>query len=136
MHRRKFITLLGGAAAAWPVAVLAQIKKRPLLGWLSYSESDIAAGYLEQLLKGMRELGLIDGRDFDMVHRSAEAHVERLPKAAEELVQLNPDIIVATATLQAVAARKATATIPIVVPVLADPVGLGFVASEARPAAM
>ena len=133
MHRRRFITLLGGAAAVWPHAVLAQTKKRPLVGWLSYSQSDLAAGYLEQLLKRMRELGLIGGRDFDMVYRSAEADVERLPRAAEELVQLNPDIIVATATLQAVAAKKATNTIPIVVPVLADPVGLGFVASEARP---
>jgi ABC-type uncharacterized transport system substrate-binding protein len=84
-------------------------------------------------LKGMRELGLIEGRDFEMVYRSANFQVERLPKAAEELVQLNPDIIIAPATLQAVAAKKATDTIPIVVPVLADPVGLGFVASEARP---
>jgi putative tryptophan/tyrosine transport system substrate-binding protein len=81
----------------------------------------------------MRELGLIEGRDFDMVFRSAEFHLERLARAAEELVQLNPDIIVAPATLQAVAVKKATDTIPIVVPVLADPVELGFVASEARP---
>jgi putative ABC transport system substrate-binding protein len=113
--------------------VLAQIKKRPVIGWLSYVETDITAGYLEQLLKGMRELGLIEGRDFDMVYTSAKFHPERLAKAAEELVQLNPDIIVAPATIQAVAAKKATDTIPIVVPVLADPVELGFVASEARP---
>jgi putative ABC transport system substrate-binding protein len=113
--------------------VLAQTKRRPLVGWLWYSESDLVAGYLKQLLNGMRELGLIEGRDFDMVYRSAEFHVERLPRAAEELVQLNPDIIVASATLQAVAVKKATDTIPIVVPVLADPVGLGFVTSEARP---
>jgi putative tryptophan/tyrosine transport system substrate-binding protein len=132
MKRREFIMLLGGAAA-WPQAVLAQTKKRPLVGWLSYGESDVAAKYLGLLLKGMRELGHIEGRDFEMVYRSADFHVERLPKAAEELVQLNPDIIVAPATLQAVAAKNATDTIPIVVPVLADPVGLGFVASEARP---
>jgi putative ABC transport system substrate-binding protein len=81
----------------------------------------------------MRELGDIEGRDFEMVYTSADGHVERLPKAAEELVQLNPDIIIASATIQAVAAKKATDTIPIVVPVLADPIGLGFVASEARP---
>ena len=73
----------------------------------------------------MRELGLIEGRDFDMAYRSAEFHLERLARAAEELVQLNPDIIVAPATLQAVAVKKATDTIPIVVPVLADPVELG-----------
>jgi putative ABC transport system substrate-binding protein len=68
-----------------------------------------------------------------MVYRSADGLVERLPRAAEELVQLNPDIIIASATIQAVAAKKATDTIPIVVPVLADPVGLSLVASEARP---
>ena len=130
MRRREFVGLV---ISAWPYTVLAQIKKRPLVGWLWYSEADIVVGYLEQLLKGMRELGLIEGRDFDMVFRSAEFHLERLARAAEELVQLNPDIIVAPATLQAVAVKKATDTIPIVVPVLADPVELGFVKSEARP---
>jgi putative tryptophan/tyrosine transport system substrate-binding protein len=130
MRRREFIGLL---ISAWPHTVLAQTKKRPLVGWLWYSEADIIVGYLQQLLKGMRELGLIEGRDFDMVYRSAEFHLERLARAAEELVQLNPDIIVAPATLQAVAVKKATDTIPIVVPVLADPVELGFVKSEARP---
>jgi putative tryptophan/tyrosine transport system substrate-binding protein len=133
MRRREFIGLLAAIAIS-PQAVLAQTtKKRPLVGWLYYSESDVVAGFLGSLLKGMRELGQIEGRDFEMVYRSANLQVERLPKAAEELVQLNPDIIVAPATLQAVAAKKATDTIPIVVPVLADPVGLGFVTSEARP---
>ena len=130
MRRREFIGLL---ISAWPHTVLAQTKKRPVIGWLSYVETDITAGYLEQLLTGMRELGLVEGRDFDMVYRSAQFHLERLARVAEELVQLNPDIIVAPATLQAVAVKKATDTIPIVVPVLADPVELGFVKSEARP---
>jgi putative ABC transport system substrate-binding protein len=136
MKRREFISLIGGiggVAATWPLSVQAQTKKRPLVGWLWYSEADIIVGYLQQLLKGMRELGLVEGRDFDMVYRSAEFHLERLARAAEELVQLKPDIIIAPATLQAVAVKKATDTIPIVVPVLADPVELGFVASEARP---
>ena len=133
MKRRQFIELIGGAAAAWPITVLAQTTKRPLVGWLWYSEADIIVGYLQQLLKGMRELGLIEGQHFDMVYRSSEFHLERLARAAEELVQLNPDIIVAPATLQAVAVKKATDTIPIVVPVLADPVEPGFVKSEARP---
>jgi putative ABC transport system substrate-binding protein len=133
MTRRKFISLIGAVVGTWPLAVQAQTRKRPLVGWLWYSEADIIVGYLQQLLKGMRELGLIEGRDFDMVYRSAEFHPERLLRAAEELVQLNPDIIIAPATLQAVAAKKATDTIPIVVPVLADPVELGFVKSEARP---
>ena len=133
MTRREFISLIGAVAGTWPLAVQAQTKKRPLVGWLWYSEADIIVGYLQQLLGGMRELGLVEGRDFDVVYRSAEFHLERLPRAAEELVQLNPDIIVAPATLQAVAVKKATDTIPIVVPVLADPVELGFVKSEARP---
>ena len=107
MKRREFITLAGGAAAAWPIVALqAQTKKRPVVGWLWYSEADIIVGYLQQLLRGMRELGLVEGRDFDMVYRSAEFHLERLDRAAEELVQLNPDIIVAPATLQAVAVKK------------------------------
>jgi putative ABC transport system substrate-binding protein len=133
MRRREFITLIGSVAATWPLAVQAQTKKRPLVGWLWYGKSDIGARYLDQFLKGMHELGLIEGRDFDMAYRSAEFQLERLPKAAEELVHLNPAIIVAGATIQAVAAKKATDMIPIVVPVLADPVGLGFVTSEARP---
>ena len=133
MTRREFISLIGAVAGTWPLAVQAQTRKRPLVGWLWYSEADIIVGYRQQLLKGMQELGLVEGRDFDMVYRSAQFHLERLARAAEELVQLNPDIIVAPATLQAVAVKKATDTIPIVVPVLADPVELGFVKSEARP---
>ena len=132
MRRRQFIALLGGVSA-WPQAVLAQTKKRPLVGWLYYSRNDLAARYLGLVLDGMRELGLIEGRDFEMVYRSADGHVERLPEAAEELVQLNPDIIVASASIQAVAVKKATNTIPIVVPVLADAVALGLVGSDARP---
>jgi putative tryptophan/tyrosine transport system substrate-binding protein len=132
MRRRQFIALLGGVSA-WPQAVLAQTRKRPLVGWLYYSRNELAARYLGLVLDGLRELGQIEGRDFEMVYRSADGLVERLPRAAEELVQLNPNIIIASATIQAVAAKKATDTIPIVVPVLADPVGLGFVASEARP---
>jgi putative ABC transport system substrate-binding protein len=132
MRRRQFIALLGGVSA-WPQAVLAQTRKRRLVGWLYLSRNELVARYLGLVLDGLRELGQIEGRDFEMVYRSADGLVERLPRAAEELVQLNPDIIIASATIQAVAVKKATDTIPIVVAVLADPVGLGFVASEARP---
>jgi hypothetical protein len=66
-------------------------KKRPLVGWLYYSRNDLAERYLGLVLDGMRELGDIEGRDFEMVYTSADGHVERLPKAAEELVQLNSD---------------------------------------------
>ena len=75
MRRRQFIALLGGVSA-WPQALLAQTKKRPLVGWLYYSRNDLAARYLGLVLDGMRELGLIEGRDFEMVYRSADGHVE------------------------------------------------------------
>jgi putative ABC transport system substrate-binding protein len=116
-----------------PQAALAQTTKKPRVGWLYYSRNELVARYLGLVLDGMRELGHIEGRDFEMVYTSADGQVERLPKAAEELVQLNPDIIVASATIQAVEIKKATDTIPIVVAVLADAVALGLVASDARP---
>jgi ABC-type uncharacterized transport system substrate-binding protein len=81
----------------------------------------------------MRELGHIEGRDFDMVNRGAEGHVERLPRVAAELVELKPNLIVASATIQALAVKKATSTIPIVVPVLADPISVGLIESDRRP---
>jgi putative ABC transport system substrate-binding protein len=81
----------------------------------------------------MRDHGYIEGRDFDIVYRYADGYAERLPALAEELVRLKPNIILAAATGQAVAAKNATATIPIVTPALADAVHLGLVASEARP---
>jgi putative ABC transport system substrate-binding protein len=133
MRRREFIRLLG-AIALWPQAVLAQKSpRRPLIGWLYFHHSDLAVRYTRFLLKGMQEFGQVEGRDFELIYRSADGYVERLPDAAAELVQVNPDIIVAPATIQAVAAKKATDTIPIVVPVLADPVALGLIASDARP---
>jgi putative tryptophan/tyrosine transport system substrate-binding protein len=126
MKRRAFITLLGGAVA-WPQDLLAQVtSRRRLVAWWVWPPT--TADYsrtVGQFLSGMRELGYAEGRDFDTAFR---------PFGLEaELVQLNPDVIVAAATIHAVAARKATTTIPIVVPVLADPVELGLVASEARP---
>jgi ABC-type uncharacterized transport system substrate-binding protein len=84
-------------------------------------------------MKGMSELGEIEGRDFEMIYASADGKVDQLPKAAADLVQLNPSMIVAPATIQAVAAKKATNSIPIVVPVLADPIALGFIDNDAHP---
>jgi putative tryptophan/tyrosine transport system substrate-binding protein len=91
---------------------------------------------LNLFLEGMRELGQMEGWDFEMAYRSAEGKVALLPTAASELVQLNPDVIVAPATIQAVAVKKATNTIPIIVPVLADPVDLGFSKSDTHPGVM
>jgi putative tryptophan/tyrosine transport system substrate-binding protein len=135
MRRRELIGLLA-AVAVCPQTVLGQpSKKRPVVAYLGFTTKDtpLIEGYLNQFLTGMRELGYTEGRDFEMVYRYANFHPERLPELAAELVQLNPDVILAGATIQAVAAKQATATIPIVVAVLADPIALGFTTSDSRP---
>jgi putative ABC transport system substrate-binding protein len=138
MQRREFITLIGGAAAAgtvlWPLAVRAQASpKRPTIAWISGGTRQAAASFIENFLRGMKELGYVEGRNFDMLYRFTEGYQERLPALTEEVVRLKPDIILATAAISAVAARKLTSTIPIVTPALADAVHLGLIASEARP---
>ena len=134
MKRREFITLLGGAAVAWPQTVMGQgAKGRRLIGRLSFASKDGARRYTDRFLAGMRELGYVEGRDFDMVYGMANFDIDRLPRVAAQLVELAPDVILAGATLEATAARKATDRIPIVVGALADPVGVGFATSDARP---
>jgi len=135
MKRRDFVALLGGTAAAWPLTVRAQVspKRRPLIAWLSGGTTEVVGPFVVSFLEGMREFGYVEGRDFDMAYRYAEGELDRLPVFAEEIVRLKPDIIVAAAVSAAVPARKATSTIPIVCPALADAVHLGLVVSEARP---
>jgi putative ABC transport system substrate-binding protein len=136
MKRRQFIKLIGGAAAAWPVTARGQITRtRPLIGRLTYGSTNfpIIAKFIERFLTGMRELGYVEGRDFDMTYGMADFHSDQLPRVAAEMVERAPDVILAGATLEAVAASKATSTIPIVVAVLADPIALGFTTSDARP---
>jgi len=134
MRRRRFIILLGGAAAVWPLAAHAQLpSNRPLIAYLSGGTQWSASRNLGFFQEGLQELGYVDGRNIDIVPRFAEGRVERLPALAEELVQLKPALIVATAIDAAVAAKHVTATIPIVTPVLADAVHLGLIASYARP---
>src|SRR6516164_8272331 len=136
MKRREFITLLGGMAAAWPLAARGQVSRtRPLIGRLSTGSKDVppVSKYIGRFLAGMQELGYVEGRNFDMTYAMADFHADRLPQVTAELVKLAPDVIWAGGTLEAVAARKATAAIPIVVGVLADPVALGFATSNARP---
>ena len=134
MKRREFITLLGGAAAAWSYNGFAQSpSKRPLVGFLGAASKAKAARYYDGLALGMRELGYLEGRDYGFEGRYADGDASRLPLLAEELVRLKPDVIVATTTPGAVAAKQATATIPIVGVNLTDPVGFGLVTSEAHP---
>jgi putative ABC transport system substrate-binding protein len=135
MRRREFISLLATIAVC-PQTVLGQAaKKKPVVARLALTTKDapLLVRYVNQFLTGMRELGYAEGRDFEMVFRYADFHAERLPGLAAELVQLNPDVILAGATIDAVALKQATDKIPIVVGALADPVLLGFAANDARP---
>jgi putative ABC transport system substrate-binding protein len=132
--RRKLITAFGPATVAWPLTSIAQAApKRPLIAWLSSATQPYSASKAAVFLQAMRELGQVEGRDFDIVYRSSDGQADRLPALAEELVRLKPDIIFAIAIAAAVPARKATSTIPIVSPALADAIHLGLIASEARP---
>ena len=137
MKRREFMTLLGGAAAVWPLAARAQVppKRRPLIAWLSGGGGRRGRPELTLPIfwKACGSFGYIEGRDFSVEYRFAEGLHDRLPVLAEEVVLLKPDVILAAAVDAAVLVRKATAVIPIVSAALADPVHLGLIASEARP---
>jgi putative ABC transport system substrate-binding protein len=134
LKRRDFITLLGGAAATWPLAALAQAAvRRRRITFLGGSAPAPAAKVTGAFIEGMRALGYSEGRDFEMDYRWAEGYVDRLPALAQELVRLKADVIV-TANIQAtVAMKEATKTIPIIGVLLEDPVGLGLIKSDAKP---
>jgi putative tryptophan/tyrosine transport system substrate-binding protein len=133
VKRRQFITLLGGGAAAWPLAARAQQPgKLPTIGFLGATpsaESQRLAAFVQRL----RELGWIDGRNLAIEYRWAEGRNERYAENAAELVRLKVDVIVTSATPPSLAAKQATAVIPIVFAAVNDPVGTGLVASLARP---
>jgi putative ABC transport system substrate-binding protein len=133
MRRRAFITLVGGAAAAWPLAARAQqAGKLPTIGFLGAApsiESQRVAAFVQRL----RELAWIDGRNLAIEYRWAEGRNERYAENAAELVRLKVDVIVTVATPPTLAAKQATAVIPVVFAAVSDPVGTGLVASLARP---
>jgi ABC-type uncharacterized transport system substrate-binding protein len=131
MKRREFITLLGGAAAAWPLAVRAQQSKVARIGALYIGLAD-SESFKKELQEGLRELGYVEGQNIAFEFRSAEGKLERLPELAAELVRLRVDVIVALYVPSALAAKQATREIPIVI-VAADPVETGIVAGLARP---
>jgi ABC-type uncharacterized transport system substrate-binding protein len=132
MKRREFITLIGGAAATWPLAAGAQRSASARLGVLLYS-NPTADPLPRQVLRGLSDLGYVEGRNISLTYRYAEGSVERLPDLAAELVQLKPDLILAIGGDVAPIAKKATPSIPIVFISSADPEQLGLVASLARP---
>src|SRR5262245_11950782 len=134
MKRREFLTLLGGAAAAWPLAARAQqTAKLPTIGLMVPSTPLIESQRVAAFLQRLRQLGWIENRNVAIEYRWAEGRSERFVEIATEFVQLKVDIIVASTTLAAIAAKQATAIIPIVIATANDPVGTGLVASLARP---
>jgi putative ABC transport system substrate-binding protein len=132
MQRRTFIALVG-AAACWSFAARAQQPKLPLLGVLTNETSSLAALSFAPFAQGLQELGHVEGRNIVFEHRSSDGKDEVLPDLAAELVRLKPDVILASGTPPALAAKEATTSIPIVFARIGDPVGFGLVASLSRP---
>jgi len=133
LERRKFITLLGGAAVAWPLAARAQQPaKVPRIGFLRFGSASANTDLVEALRTGLRDLGYIEGKSIVIEFRWAE-RVDQLSEFAAELARMNVDAIFALSSTEVEAARQATKTIPIVFAANADPIGLGHVASLARP---
>jgi putative ABC transport system substrate-binding protein len=132
VRRRKFITLLGGAAA-WPIAALAQQAAMPVIGFLGGGGPISQRAWVDAFAQRLRELGWIEGRTVAIEYRWGEARPERYAEIAAEFVRLKVDVILAGGTEAAIAAKQATSVIPIVFPTAGDPVGSGLVASLARP---
>jgi putative tryptophan/tyrosine transport system substrate-binding protein len=133
MRRREFITLLGSAVVAWPAGTSAQqAAKIPRIGFLRFGPASAYADRVEALRAGLRQLGYVEGKNILIEFRWAET-VDQRSELADELVRMNVDVIFAPSSSETDAARQATKTIPIVFANHADPVGLGHVASLARP---
>jgi ABC-type uncharacterized transport system substrate-binding protein len=133
VRRREFIMLLGGAAAAWPLAARAQQSAMPVIGFVSPVLRDMFAAAFHPFLQGLSEIGYVEGRNVAIDYRTTEGRNELLPAMMADLLRRQVTMITAVGNPQVVAAKAATTTIPIVFLTGEDPVRIGFVASLNKP---